>query len=230
MTDTNAPVPIGQAMQLAAAKLERVDQLPTEFRPTPISPEDRLRRALRRAGIPERYIDRDLDGFRAVPGTEKAIAAARECVERPRGIVMIGKPGSGKTHLAVGILRALALSHRDTDPTYRGFRSKFVVVPEFLDQLRERIGDSTVPDPLPDLMDAPLVVLDDLGREKPTEWVVDRLYVLINRRYNAMLPTIATSNYPLSELAGRGYEAMMSRLRDSATLITLDAPDYRRAA
>lgn len=218
-------------MQLAAAKLTiRPDEPPGP-------PPDYLGIALRNAGIPERYIDHRLETFERIPGTEKAIEAARAVVrdaldpDRPsRGMVMVGKAGSGKTHLAVGILRAIAESKRDTDETFSLFRSKFVVVPELLDTLRERIGDPHVRDPLPALMEAPLVVLDDLGREKPTEWVTDRLYVLVNRRYNAKLPTVVTTNYALSELAQRGYDAMMSRLRDDAAVITLTASDHRRPA
>jgi DNA replication protein DnaC len=224
MSTDRAPIPLYQTAQLATAKLTvRPD-------PPPSQPPDYLDMALRHAGIPERYRDRTLDSFEPRTGTDKARSAARACVARPQGMVLIGTAGSGKTHLAVGILRALAESKADSDPTFSLFRSRFVVVPELLDTLRERIGDSAVRDPLPSLVDAPLVVLDDLGREKPTEWVTDRLYVLVSARYNALRPTIVTTNYPLSELAERGYDAMMSRLRDAAVVITLTAPDYRRPA
>lgn len=221
------PMPIGIAVDLAAAKLTVV---PHQEPPPPPTQAQLLRQALIRAGVPIRYLDKSLDDFEAVPGAGGALAASRACVDKPAGMLFIGRPGSGKTHLVVGILRALALRHADVDPTFSGFRSRFAVVPEVLDTLRERIGDPNVPDPLPHLMSAPLLVLDDLGREKPTEWVTDRLYVLVNRRYNAMLPTIVTTNYPLSELAERGYDAMVSRLRDSATVVNLAAADYRRLA
>ena len=229
MTDTNVPIPLGQAVQLAAARLTvRPDQPPGP-------PPDYLGMALRNAGIPERYMDRRLETFERVPGTAKALDAAADVIDAAtdpdregRGMVIIGPAGCGKTHLAVGILRAIAESKADTDETFSLFRSRFVVVPDLLDTLRERIGDSSVRDPLPALLEAPLLVLDDLGREKPTEWVTDRLYVLVNARYNAMRPTIVTSNYALSELADRGYDAMMSRLRDDAAVVTMTAADYRK--
>lgn len=226
---TASAVQVADAMRAAAARLTVSPDRP------PGPPPDYLGMALRNAGIPERYIDRRLETFEDVPGARKALEAARAIVRdaldphrQSRGMVMVGPAGCGKTHIAVGILRAIAEAKRDTDETFSLFRSRFVVVPELLDTLRERIGDPTVRDPLPALMEAPLVVLDDLGREKPTEWVTDRLYVLVNSRYNAKLPTIVTTNYALSELAARGYDAMMSRLRDDATIVTMTAPDHRR--
>lgn len=226
-------ISLGEAAEEALASLSIGKPPPDDDPPAPPTtedPEDHLREALRRAGVPERFLDCSLDDYQPVEGTEKALAASRAIVERQRGMLLIGRPGTGKTHLAVGILRGIALRRRPVDPTFAQFRSRFVVVPEFLDQLRERIGDPGVEDPLPALKACPLLVLDDLGREKPTEWVTDRLYVLVNHRYNQKLPTIATTNYPLSELADRGYDAMVSRLREAAKVVQVTAPDYRRAA
>lgn len=187
--------------------------------------------ALQRVGVPERYWYSAFAGFEEVAGAKAALDIARDCAENedgPYGILMIGKPGSGKTHLAVSILRAIAMRNIGRDPDLLRFRSRFVVVPDLLDDLRERINDSSISDPLPALRTCPLLILDDLGREKATEWVADRLYVLINARYNACLPTIVTTNSSLSELAERGYEAMISRLREDAKVVKLTAPDYRK--
>jgi DNA replication protein DnaC len=224
---------IGEAADAAVQRLTVGPPPPPIDPPAPPdsrSPDDKLRDALRRAGVPDRFLDCSLDGFEEVAGIGKAKQYAQACIEKPGGLLLIGKAGSGKTHLAVGVLRGIALRRHPVDPHFESFRSRFVVVPEFLDQLRERISDPSVPDPLPDLEAAPLLILDDLGREKPTPWVTDRLYVLINHRYNRMRPTIATTNYPLSELADRGYDAMVSRLRESAKVLTLTATDYRKAA
>lgn len=200
---------------------------------TPITDDDRLTdEALHRAGVPPRFVYSDLKGFEARPGTEAAIAAARTFLDidaSVSGMILLGKPGSGKTHLAVGVLREVVKRNVARDPMFLSLLSRFVVVPELLDKLRERINDSSIPDPLPRLVEAPVLVLDDLGREKASEWVADRLYVLINARYNAERQTIVTSNSELSELAARGYEAMISRLRDGAAVVKITASDYRKA-
>jgi DNA replication protein DnaC len=70
-------------------------------------------------------------------------------------------------------------------------------------------------------------VLDDLGREKVTDWASERLYVLVNERYNALRPTVVTSNYPPDVLADRGYDALISRLVEGSSAVVISATDYR---
>jgi DNA replication protein DnaC len=87
-------------------------------------------------------------------------------------------------------------------------------------------------DPLPELATAALLVLDDLGREKSTERTAERLYVLVNRRYEAKLPTVATTNYTVADLCARGYDVIVSRiLEDGGHVVKLGlvAEDQRMA-
>lgn len=102
---------------------------------------------------------------------------------------------------------------------------------------RVRTGDYT--GPLERAKSAPLLVLDDLGTAKPSEFVAERLYLLINHRLEAMAPVIVTTNYTLEELAGRpergipsrlGHERTASRLVELCDVYRLTGPDRRVVA
>lgn len=190
--------------------------------------EGTIRTQMERAGVPLRFRGHRLADYRAAPGTTQATAlrAAHAVVNDRRGCLLLGSVGTGKTHLGAAIIAALAAQGRLVNQ-YGQLQARFSVVPELLDALRATIGHPGADDPLRPLLDVPLLVLDDLGAEKPSEWVVDRLYVLVNARYNAELVTVATSNYSLDELADRGYERMVSRLCEGSTVVRLSGADQR---
>ncbi|MBA2634297.1 MAG: ATP-binding protein [Chloroflexi bacterium] len=217
------------------------------------SREGALVEALQGAGVPRRYLDRSFASYTARDGTRAGLEAAKRAAEEPSGLLLIGAPGVGKTHLAVAIIRRRVelwlekwpaetgigptvyytetgerVEHYD-EPiawTRPSFRSRFVVVPDLLDVLRQRIT-TPGPDPLEPLLGCPLLVLDDFGREKVSEWVLDRVYRLVNARYNERLATIATTNFSLDELAKRGYQPIVSRLVEDVVAVRLAGPDHR---
>lgn len=212
----------------------------------PPTAEEQLLRRLELAGVPPRYLACRFDTFTVRQGTAKAIEAARQVVAKERsGLVLCGPAGGGKTHLAVAMLAETVRAWLDAYPTETlereddGYVSvlrrprldvRLVSVPSFLDALRSRIRFADVVDPLPGLIAADLVVLDDLGREKVTDWASERLYVLVNERYNALRPTVVTSNYGPDVLADRGYDAIVSRLAEGARAVQITAGDYRTGA
>lgn len=74
-----------------------------------------------------------------------------------------------------------------------------------------------------------LVVLDDLGREKVSDWTGELVYTIVNDRYERQLPTIATSNLSPEELTAAGYWPAISRLAEGGEIVVIEGPDHRLA-
>ena len=104
---------------------------------------------------------------------------------------LLGPTGNGKTHLAIAALQASE-------------RGMFWKVPDFLAFLRSRIEVGDVDQVVGEYQESePLLVLDDLGVEKQTEWAFEQLYRILDRRCDAQLPTIITSNQDREDIDGR---------------------------
>jgi len=172
----------------------------------------------------------NLDAFREktfatfnpfVVGLRTIVPQVRTYARQPNGwLTLLGPYGVGKTHLAA------AIAHETLE---RGEGVLFAVVPDLLDHLRTTFSpQSTIAyDAQFDLLrTAPLLILDDLGTESATPWAREKLYQLINHRYNYRLPTVITSNLKPDAIEPRIY----SRLCDPAcgVLIAIMASDYRR--
>jgi DNA replication protein DnaC len=74
---------------------------------------------------------------------------------------------------------------------------------------------------------SPVVILDDLGKEKATDWAAERLYVMVESRYSACRATIATTNRGLDELEALGYGALVSRLQQTCRAVKVGGEDQR---
>jgi len=155
---------------------------------------------------------------------DEAYRVAFDFAKNPEGwLVLMGETGCGKTHLAAAIVN------------YRyeaGKPALFIVVPEFLDHLRSTFSpDSKVSydDVFESVKTAPLLVLDDFGEQSTTPWAREKLYQMLNYRYNSRLPTVATTRYSFDELLGEVDPAISSRLVDGQTSVPFNimAPDYR---
>jgi len=153
---------------------------------------------------------------------ETAYNIARRFAQNPEGWLLLeGGYGCGKTHLAAAIANYCI---------QQGEMVLFVVVPDLLDHLRAAYAPSspvTFDERFEAVRTVPLLILDDLGSQSPSPWAQEKLYQLINYRYNARMPTVVTTNQPLAELDPR----IRSRLVDSefTTHVSIRAPDYRRA-
>jgi hypothetical protein len=133
------------------------------------------------------------------------------------------------TGLMVGLASAIA-------PRYAGtpYRIRFVSSVELMEALRPSDGPygagaqerATL---LDTVMRVRLLLLDDLGKDKPSEWIHDRLFMLMNHRTDHLLPTFITTNYPLEDLVARVGEGVVDRLVEACDVIEMDtdAPNLR---
>jgi len=169
----------------------------------------------------------DISGMNASRSQQESLKAAYDAAlrfsQQPQDwLVFTGPLGCGKTHLAAAVANyQLQQGH----PVF------FVVVPDLLDHLRSTFApDSAVTyDTLFDsIRNTSLLVMDDLGIQSASPWAQEKLFQLINHRYNGRLPTVITTSLDATQLAEYA-PAVTSRLRDPriSTLIAVDAPDFR---
>ena len=125
----------------------------------------------------------------------RCVDDAESFAQDPHGwLVLVGPSGSGKTHIAA------AIANRCIE---RGIPALFVVVPDLLDHLRAAYKPSTdvsYDELFEQVRNAPVLVLDDLGTQSATPWAQEKLFQIINHRFNLRLPTVITTNTPLNKL------------------------------
>jgi DNA replication protein DnaC len=190
---------------------------------------------LHEAKIPPRYNKCDFSSFVTYQNEQllRAVDRAQKFVEAfpvvEKGLLLIGPPGIGKTHLAVSTLREVVLR--------KGIRGLYFDTRTLLSTIRSTFNPVTrtsEAEVLGQVMAAELLVLDDLGAERPTDWVEETMNLIVNTRYNDRRPTIFTSNYEdvpdaneLDSLLVRVGFRMHSRLREMCEFLEYGGPDYR---
>ena len=167
--------------------------------------EELVQRRLAQTGIPKQYVHCDLENFITYQNDKllRAVAGVKRFAEKfpvvDKGLFLIGPPGIGKSHLAAAAMKQ-AISRT-------GARGVFYAVPELLKLIRstyDRVNRTAEMDVLRPVLEADLLVLDDIGAEKTSEWVGETLNLVVNTRYNERRPTIFTSNYEDEEQTGKG--------------------------
>jgi DNA replication protein DnaC len=215
---------------------------------------ERYERRLAASRIPERYRHCALESYEtafkgANPTLANALFQARSFVEAypvstsGNGLLFVGSAGIGKTHLAVGLLQRL-VQERGVKGLFSDYRQ---LIKSIQDTFNPQVN-STEMEILRPLFKAEVLVLDDLGAQKPREWVWDTVALLLNARYNDKLTTIITTNYAFKP-AGAGYrpdsdggksmrgedtlgdrigDRMLSRLAEMCVRVEMDGEDFRQ--
>jgi DNA replication protein DnaC len=185
--------------------------------------EERAREDLLHLSNLEPFRDKSFETFSPdVAGVRRAYVRAVEYARRPQGwLILFGNFGVGKTHLAAAIANEALRRH---------YRVLFAIVPDLLDHLRSTFGPSSeiqYDERFETIRDVPLLVLDDLGTENTTAWAREKLFQIINHRYNFALPTVITSNRKPEDIDPRIFSRMSDRTLCEEHII-IDGADYRR--
>ncbi len=190
--------------------------------------QHRAKSLFNRADIPPRFAGCTFDTYPANRATRTAVQAIiKWSKEGPGSLLIHGPYGTGKTSLAVSCLRA-RVEQDETD-------ALFLTAPGLLDRIRRTYeprksrdsSEATEADVLDAVLHASLLVIDDLGAERPTDWVQEKLFTVINHRHDQMLPTVFTSNLDPEGLAKHLGERIAWRIVEMSEVIKLDGPNLR---
>jgi DNA replication protein DnaC len=181
-------------------------------RPCDCRRRQRFSRLFAAAGVPERYAHCKLASFLTSspdPREEEQLVRARQTCQlyvdqflredgsfRETGLLFLGPPGAGKTHLAVGVLLDLIRTY--------GVRGRFVDFNILIHQIQSTFDPGSAESKheiLDPLTECDVLILDELGAQHSTPWVRDILYLVINQRYMRKRPTLFTTNYRLESEA-----------------------------
>jgi DNA replication protein DnaC len=187
---------------------------------------ERVRALFRQSGIGRRHEAASFENFVTSPPTAAVVEVCRAFVtafpQAGKGLSLCGEPGTGKTHLAVAITRALV---------DRGVSAVIVNVPMLLLTFRGTFAGDR-PERFDQMLDllcrCEHLVLDDLGRERPTAWAQETLYLVVNARYQECLATSLTTNLNPAELGARLGEPILDRLAETNQAYWCQWPSHRR--
>ncbi len=202
------------------------------------------------AGLGKRWVGKTFANFSPRSGQLEAYnvisgwAAAYDPKKTTRGLLLCGTVGSGKTHLAAAVANAvisgLRIEEREAEEAGKLGRYEkdaipliFVSTVDLLSRLRSNF-DKKSTDRDGDLMErvksVPLLILDDFGAEKGSEWVSEKLFEIINHRYSEELPTIITTNATPEELKKQVGDRTFDRIKEMCVMIGVTGASNRRAA
>jgi DNA replication protein DnaC len=186
--------------------------------------------------IPPRFAECSLGNYQvSCPSLQRALMYTRRFADEyplvDVGLLYMGCCGVGKTHLAAGLLRAVI--GKGFSGLFYDFRDLLKAIQDSYNPLT-RVTEQQI---LAPIYNTDVLVLDELGASKPTEWVQDTVTQIINTRYNERRITIFTTNYldvaPSASygetLADRVGARVRSRLKEMCRLVFIEGPDFRES-
>ncbi len=186
-------------------------------------------RRLKDCGVGKRFKDKTFKNY----DRSNSPKAYQACLDYARnyfgyekkgtGLFLTGKVGTGKTHLAVAIVDYIARIHK------RGFWGQIIFTTSVNLLSSIRLGYETgKAQSICEYCEAcQLLIIDDLGSEKMTDWVGEVFYRIIDNRYANLKPTIITSNYTLAELKKKTGERLASRIYEMCKGVKFEGKDWR---
>lgn len=188
---------------------------------------------IRQACAPAKYFNSTFENF---IGNEKLIDELKK--HETGNLVLYGNTGCGKTHLAIAMMRQAIITDINRilelkwvcDVRPKILTPRFIPAPELLLEIRQSFRDdspTSEADVIKKYCEAGLLVLDDLGSEKTSEYSITTLYIIIDRRDRELLPTIITTNLSQKEVEEKLGARIASRLAGMKN-IKINMPDYRK--
>lgn len=183
---------------------------------------------MRECGVSKRYQGAQIED---VPENTRGLF---EDFRNGQSYFIFGPVGTGKTHLAAALINQVLRKRpfKKFSDGYIGHSPwpRFVSTPDLLLEIREVFGgrsDKTESEIIKRWAEMPILFLDDIGVEKATEWSLQTLYSIVDRRYREMRQTVITSNLNLEELAGHVGDRIASRIAEMCRVIHLKGRDRR---
>lgn len=196
----------------------------------------KIEKLFEQSNISKRGMKRTFETFEINEENNRVYTMAKKYVDlwgkykdEGTGLIFIGRYGTGKTHLAFAIANSLLI---------QGVPVIYETFINLMEKLKESYSNESLDyyEIIKLYCECDLLIIDDLGKERPSEWVLEKLFQIVNTRYENMLPIIITTNYNEKELVkrlsigndGKTAESLVSRLNEICLEIDTNFQDYRK--